>query len=210
MNMNAQLGCIGIIILISSALSLTGLATNRKAVSGARVLCTVQVLRAVKRLWPSFVYILIYLFVFNFFYYLCKFFLPSLNFFLCLSVLVEEDTEESSRSGRDSVSTANDVAFPSGAVYLDGQVNGGRPKDERKKDKGGKEKKEKNKAKKGVLKGLGDMFRYAKLSWLDLIPCPAPVQWWICSCSGSALTCSVLLNRAHLPLAKTARQPGAV
>lgn len=72
---------------------------------------------------------------------------------------MEEDTEESSRSGRDSVSTANDVALP-GAAYQDGQVNGGRPKDERKKEKGGKDKKEKNKAKKSVLKGLGDMFRY--------------------------------------------------
>ncbi|XP_027005015.1 partitioning defective 3 homolog isoform X4 [Tachysurus fulvidraco] len=75
---------------------------------------------------------------------------------------LEEDTEESSRSGRDSVSTANDVALPAGAAYQDGQVNGGRPKDERKKEKGGKEKKEKNKAKKGVLKGLGDMFRFGK------------------------------------------------
>lgn len=76
---------------------------------------------------------------------------------------MEEDTEESSRSGRDSVSTANDstVAFPAGAAYLDGQMNGGRPKDDRKKDKAGKEKKEKSKAKKSVLKGLGDMFRYA-------------------------------------------------
>ncbi|XP_053349791.1 partitioning defective 3 homolog isoform X2 [Clarias gariepinus] len=77
---------------------------------------------------------------------------------------LEEDTEESSRSGRDSVSTANDstVAFPAGAAYLDGQMNGGRPKDDRKKDKAGKEKKEKSKAKKSVLKGLGDMFRFGK------------------------------------------------
>lgn len=82
--------------------------------------------------------------------------------FLLLSVSVEEDTEESSRSGRDSVSTANDVALLAGAATQDGQMNGGRPKDERKKEKGGKEKKEKNKAKKSVLKGLGDMFRYSK------------------------------------------------
>ncbi|XP_060778463.1 partitioning defective 3 homolog isoform X3 [Neoarius graeffei] len=75
---------------------------------------------------------------------------------------LEEDTEESSRSGRDSVSTANDLALPAGAAYQDGQVNGGRPKDERKKEKGGKEKKEKSKAKKSVLKGLGDMFRFGK------------------------------------------------
>ncbi|KAF4087824.1 hypothetical protein AMELA_G00075680 [Ameiurus melas] len=75
---------------------------------------------------------------------------------------LEEDTEESSRSGRDSVSTANDVALPAGAAFQDGQMNGGRPKDERKKEKGGKEKKEKSKAKKSVLKGLGDMFRFGK------------------------------------------------
>lgn len=90
------------------------------------------------------------------------FFLQSSDFslFLCRAISVEEDTEESSRSGRDSVSTANDLALPAGAAYQDGQVNGGRPKDERKKEKGGKEKKEKSKAKKSVLKGLGDMFRY--------------------------------------------------
>lgn len=86
--------------------------------------------------------------------------LISFSVFLGLPVSVEEDTEESSRSGRDSVSTANDMALPVGAAYLDGQVNGGRPTDERKKDKEGKEKKEKTKAKKSVLKGLGDMFRY--------------------------------------------------
>ena len=81
---------------------------------------------------------------------------------------MEEDTEESSRSGRDSVSTATDVAV--GTVSPDSrQVNGSRPKEDRKKEKGGKERKkqdrdkekekEKNKAKKGMLKGLGDMFR---------------------------------------------------
>lgn len=122
---------------------------------------------------------------------------------------MEEDTEESSRSGRDSVSTANDVALPAGAAYQDGQVNGGRPKDERKKEKGGKDKKEKNKAKKGVLKGLGDMFRYVLPRCVDLIPllllCRAESVSVVFLLETLRPVCSVLLNRAHLPLAKTAR-----
>uniref|UniRef100_A0A3B4BRI4 PDZ domain-containing protein n=1 Tax=Pygocentrus nattereri TaxID=42514 RepID=A0A3B4BRI4_PYGNA len=74
---------------------------------------------------------------------------------------LEEDTEESSRSGRDSVSTANDLPLPAGGAAIpESQVNGGQSKDDKK--KGGKEKKEKNKSKKGVLKGLGDMFRFGK------------------------------------------------
>ncbi|KAI1891400.1 hypothetical protein AGOR_G00143430 [Albula goreensis] len=80
---------------------------------------------------------------------------------------LEEDTEESSRSGRDSVSTAADLSLPGTAER---QVNGGRAKDDRKKEKGGKDRKkqdrdkekDKSKAKKGVLKGLGDMFRFGK------------------------------------------------
>ncbi|KAM8967434.1 partitioning defective 3 homolog isoform 4-T4 [Pelodytes ibericus] len=73
---------------------------------------------------------------------------------------VEEDTEESSRSGRESVSTASDQPSHS----LERQVNGtSQDKGDRKKDKSGKDKKkdkDKHKAKKGgVLKGLGDMFR---------------------------------------------------
>lgn len=76
---------------------------------------------------------------------------------------VEEDTEESSRSGRESVSTSSDQP----SYSLERQMNGNpekRDKADRKKDKGGKEKKkdrdkEKLKAKKGMLKGLGDMFR---------------------------------------------------
>ncbi|KAJ8011896.1 hypothetical protein DPEC_G00063060 [Dallia pectoralis] len=80
---------------------------------------------------------------------------------------LEEDTEESSRSGRDSVSTVADLT-PLPNTEL---VNGNRSKDDRKKDKGGKEKKRderdkekdgKSKAKKGMLKGLGDMFRFGK------------------------------------------------
>ncbi|XP_026168953.1 par-3 family cell polarity regulator alpha, b isoform X3 [Mastacembelus armatus] len=84
---------------------------------------------------------------------------------------LEEDTEESSRSGRDSVSTVADQTPLSGTEKT--LVNGtNRTKEEKKKDKdkGGKEKKkqdggkekDKGKAKKGMLKGLGDMFRFGK------------------------------------------------
>ncbi|XP_038168892.1 partitioning defective 3 homolog isoform X14 [Arvicola amphibius] len=81
---------------------------------------------------------------------------------------LEEDTEESSRSGRESVSTSSDQP----SYSLERQMNGNtekRDKTDRKKDKMGKEKKkdrekekEKLKAKKGMLKGLGDMFRFGK------------------------------------------------
>ncbi|XP_053569824.1 partitioning defective 3 homolog isoform X2 [Bombina bombina] len=78
---------------------------------------------------------------------------------------LEEDTEESSRSGRESVSTSSDQPSHS----LERQVNG-QEKGDRRKDKSGKEKKkdrdrdkDKNKTKKGVLKGLGDMFRLCLL-----------------------------------------------
>ncbi|XP_068091862.1 partitioning defective 3 homolog isoform X24 [Hyperolius riggenbachi] len=75
---------------------------------------------------------------------------------------LEEDTEESSRSGRESVSTASDQPSHS----LERQVNGS-GQDKSKKEKGNKEKKkdrdkDKSKAKKGMLKGLGDMFRFGK------------------------------------------------
>uniref|UniRef100_A0A4W5QC80 Par-3 family cell polarity regulator alpha, b n=1 Tax=Hucho hucho TaxID=62062 RepID=A0A4W5QC80_9TELE len=82
---------------------------------------------------------------------------------------LEEDTEESSRSGRDSVSTVADLTpLPNTERPL---VNGNRTSEDKKKDKGGKDKKKpdrdkekdsKNKAKKGMLKGLGDMFRFGK------------------------------------------------
>lgn len=91
-----------------------------------------------------------------------------LVFLFCSSV--EEDTEESSRSGRDSVSTVADQTPLSGPDKP--LANGtNRTKEEKKKDKdkagkekkkqdGGKDKdKDKGKAKKGMLKGLGDMFR---------------------------------------------------
>ncbi|XP_032602510.2 partitioning defective 3 homolog isoform X14 [Taeniopygia guttata] len=76
---------------------------------------------------------------------------------------LEEDTEESSRSGRESVSTASDQPSHS----LERHMNGSQDKCDRKKT--GKEKKkdrdkekDKIKAKKGMLKGLGDMFRFGK------------------------------------------------
>ncbi|XP_045442280.1 partitioning defective 3 homolog isoform X27 [Pipistrellus kuhlii] len=82
---------------------------------------------------------------------------------------LEEDTEESSRSGRESVSTASDQP----SYSLERQMNGNQEKGDkinRRKDKTGKEKKkdrdkekDKMKAKKGMLKGLGDMFSLAKL-----------------------------------------------
>eukprot|EP00066_Takifugu_rubripes_P030634 XP_011619900.1 PREDICTED: partitioning defective 3 homolog isoform X3 [Takifugu rubripes] len=82
---------------------------------------------------------------------------------------LEEDTEGSSRSGRESMSTSGDL-------IVGPRVNGHLSKDERQKDRektGGGEKKklemeekdrerDKSKGKKGVLKGLGDMFRFGK------------------------------------------------
>ncbi|XP_012933955.1 partitioning defective 3 homolog isoform X10 [Heterocephalus glaber] len=78
---------------------------------------------------------------------------------------LEEDTEESSRSGRESVSTASDQPSRSLERHMNGSQEKG-DKADRRKDKAGKEKrkdgekdKDKRKAKKGMLKGLGDMFR---------------------------------------------------
>ncbi|XP_030254878.1 partitioning defective 3 homolog [Sparus aurata] len=82
---------------------------------------------------------------------------------------LDEDTEGSSRSGRESMSTSGDLFVGPG-------LNGSLSKDDRRKDRdkiGGSEKKperdkdrekdkDKNKAKKGVLKGLGEMFRFGK------------------------------------------------
>nr|XP_060638505.1 partitioning defective 3 homolog isoform X2 [Anolis sagrei ordinatus] len=76
---------------------------------------------------------------------------------------LEEDTEESSRSGRESVSTSSDQPSHS----LERQMNGNQDKGDRKKMGKDKKKdrdkeKDKIKAKKGMLKGLGDMFRFGK------------------------------------------------
>uniref|UniRef100_A0A673MJ69 Par-3 family cell polarity regulator alpha, b n=1 Tax=Sinocyclocheilus rhinocerous TaxID=307959 RepID=A0A673MJ69_9TELE len=81
----------------------------------------------------------------------------------CMDTL-EEDTEGSSRSGRDSVSTVADLTpLPVTEQQL---INGNQPQNDKKKEKGGKAKKkpekEKGKTKKGMLKGLGEMFRFGK------------------------------------------------
>uniref|UniRef100_A0A3Q3KBR8 PDZ domain-containing protein n=1 Tax=Monopterus albus TaxID=43700 RepID=A0A3Q3KBR8_MONAL len=83
---------------------------------------------------------------------------------------LDKDTEESSRSGLESMSTSSDLIVSPG-------LNGELSKDDKRKDwneVGGKEKKtperdkekekdkDKSKAKKGVLKGLGGMFRFGK------------------------------------------------
>lgn len=78
---------------------------------------------------------------------------------------MDDDTEGSSRSGRESMSTSGDLTVGPG-------LNGNSSKDIKRNDRdgkvGGKEKrkpgekekdKDKSKAKKGVLKGLGEMFR---------------------------------------------------
>ncbi|XP_051557605.1 partitioning defective 3 homolog isoform X1 [Myxocyprinus asiaticus] len=77
---------------------------------------------------------------------------------------LEEDTEGSSRSGRDSVSTVADLTpLPVTEQQL---VSGNQPQNDKKKEKAGKDKKrpekEKSKTKKGMLKGLGEMFRFGK------------------------------------------------
>uniref|UniRef100_A0A8C2ITR7 Par-3 family cell polarity regulator alpha, b n=1 Tax=Cyprinus carpio TaxID=7962 RepID=A0A8C2ITR7_CYPCA len=77
----------------------------------------------------------------------------------CMDTL-EEDTEGSSRSGRDSVSTVADLTpLPVTEQQL---INGNQPQNDKKKEKGGKDKKkpekEKGKTKKGMLKGLGEIF----------------------------------------------------
>ncbi|XP_062844131.1 par-3 family cell polarity regulator alpha, b isoform X2 [Trichomycterus rosablanca] len=78
---------------------------------------------------------------------------------------LEEDTEESSQSGRDSVSTVADLTpLPTTQRQL---TNGSQLANDKKKEKAGKEKKkaeekDKSKGKKGMLKGLGEMFRFGK------------------------------------------------
>ncbi|XP_017287386.1 partitioning defective 3 homolog isoform X2 [Kryptolebias marmoratus] len=79
---------------------------------------------------------------------------------------LDEDTEGSSRSGRESMSTSGDLSVASGFIgnlsMEDRQKDGAKvgvrvsKKMERKKDK------DKNKSNKGVLKGLGEMFRFGK------------------------------------------------
>ncbi|XP_064252211.1 partitioning defective 3 homolog isoform X7 [Passer domesticus] len=76
---------------------------------------------------------------------------------------LEEDTEESSRSGRESVSTASDQPSHSLERHMNGsQDKGDRKKTGKEKKKDRDKEKDKMKAKKGMLKGLGDMFRFGK------------------------------------------------
>ncbi|XP_077792900.1 partitioning defective 3 homolog isoform X6 [Podarcis muralis] len=73
---------------------------------------------------------------------------------------LEEDTEESSRSGRESVSTSSDQPSHSLERHMNGsQDKGDRKKIGKDKKKDRDKEKDKIKAKKGMLKGLGDMFR---------------------------------------------------
>ncbi|XP_062362769.1 partitioning defective 3 homolog isoform X6 [Cinclus cinclus] len=73
---------------------------------------------------------------------------------------LEEDTEESSRSGRESVSTSSDQPSHSLERHMNGsQEKGDRKKTGKEKKKDRDKEKDKIKAKKGMLKGLGDMFR---------------------------------------------------
>lgn len=80
---------------------------------------------------------------------------------------MDEDTEGSSRSGRESMSTSGDNIVGPG---LNGSFSredrqrerdkaAGKEKKKPERDKDGDKDKDKNKAKKGVLKGLGEMFR---------------------------------------------------
>ncbi|XP_034984905.1 partitioning defective 3 homolog isoform X2 [Zootoca vivipara] len=76
---------------------------------------------------------------------------------------LEEDTEESSRSGRESVSTSSDQPSHSLERHMNGsQDKGDRKKIGKDKKKDRDKEKDKIKAKKGMLKGLGDMFRFGK------------------------------------------------
>ncbi|XP_042328306.1 LOW QUALITY PROTEIN: partitioning defective 3 homolog [Sceloporus undulatus] len=76
---------------------------------------------------------------------------------------LEEDTEESSRSGRESVSTSSDQPSHSLERHMNGsQDKGDRKKMGKDKKKDRDKEKDKIKAKKGMLKGLGDMFRFGK------------------------------------------------
>lgn len=73
--------------------------------------------------------------------------------------LVNEDTEGSSRSGHESVSTSSDLIVRpglNGNLSKDDQQN---EQDKKKPERHREREKDKNKGKKGVLKGLGEMFR---------------------------------------------------
>ncbi|XP_014864970.1 PREDICTED: partitioning defective 3 homolog [Poecilia mexicana] len=74
---------------------------------------------------------------------------------------LDEDTEDSYRSGLESMSTSGDLSLGGGLVddkQKDGALGG--PKETKSVDK--EKDKDKNKPKKGVLRGLGEMFRFGK------------------------------------------------
>ncbi|XP_053714846.1 partitioning defective 3 homolog isoform X3 [Synchiropus splendidus] len=85
------------------------------------------------------------------------------------SMDTHEDTEESSRSGPESMSTSGDLTVgpgPNGSISkedrgIDRDKAGGSGRKKTERDKEERDK-DKNKSKKGVLKGLGEMFRFGK------------------------------------------------
>lgn len=74
---------------------------------------------------------------------------------------LDEDTEGSSRSGRESMSTSGDLSSVSKDDKQKDWDKVSGKLDKKKKPERDKDK-DKNKAKKGVLKGLGEMFRFGK------------------------------------------------
>ncbi|CAG5895558.1 unnamed protein product [Menidia menidia] len=78
---------------------------------------------------------------------------------------LDEDTEGSSRSGRESMSTSGDLSVGAGLtgnLSIDDSARNGAKPGLKEKQKMEREKyKDKNKSKKNVLKGLGEIFSYA-------------------------------------------------
>lgn len=117
-------------------------------------------------------------FIFPSSHYVCVLFFSRLPLVCQISVLntvyillissllaaVDEDTEGSSRSGRESMSTSGDLtaglngSFSKDDRRRDGDKVGGKEKKKPERDKEEKDK-DKIKARKSMLKGLGDMFR---------------------------------------------------
>ncbi|KAM9712686.1 partitioning defective 3 homolog isoform 2-T2 [Menidia menidia] len=79
---------------------------------------------------------------------------------------LDEDTEGSSRSGRESMSTSGDLSVGAGLtgnLSIDDSARNGAKPGLKEKQKMEREKcKDKNKSKKNVLKGLGEIFRFGK------------------------------------------------
>lgn len=69
---------------------------------------------------------------------------------------MDDDTEGSSRSGRESMSASGELIAVENTTGRDEEREKDQPKDAPKEKK---LEKDKNKSKKGVLKGLGEMFR---------------------------------------------------